>query len=53
MIAVCSKCHRNCSYYSEEREDDVGWVIIKYSDCCDSEVIFYDNIKEVMLDRLI
>lgn len=52
LIAICGKCHQECKHYSEEREADGDWVTIKYSECCDSEVIFFDNIKEVISLRL-
>lgn len=52
-IAICPKCMKKCSYEYEEREFEEGnYINIPYSNCCNVQVTFYDNIKEVILDVL-
>lgn len=52
-IAICEYCRKKCSYHYEEQEKNGwNWIAIPYSDCCGSEIIFYNGIREVILANL-
>lgn len=53
-IAVCDKCGKICKRgeYIEVYVGN-GEVVGSYvSNCCDSDITFYDNIKEIILENL-
>jgi len=53
IIAICPKCMKRCNYEYEEITDGEGYYIsIPYSNCCNVQVTFYDNIREVIVDIL-
>jgi len=53
QILVCCKCGKICNRgeYSEDLEGGV-WVGEHLSDCCGVSIIYYKNIKELILRRL-
>ena len=54
-IPVCCKCGKICKRgeFMEEALFDDGEYSGEYlSDCCGVSIIYYDNIKEVILTRL-
>jgi len=51
-IVICDRCRKKCDYHYREILDDWGYRNVPYSDCCSSEVTFYDSIKEVILANL-
>lgn len=52
-IPVCDKCHKICEYRLDGYDGDDGiWQNFYVSECCDADVTFYDDIKEVILLNL-
>lgn len=52
-IPICENCRKICNYHYEEQDrNGWDWISIPYSDCCGSEIIFYDNLREVILANL-
>lgn len=52
-IPVCCRCGKVCKReeYSEQIDEEEGGG--EYlSDCCGVSIIYYNNIKEIILDKL-